>query len=258
MNRIKYLLTFSFILMLPHAQAEIATKYMYAKDTATPMITKPSEIVGKTGFRPRQPGQTRGLGFAFGREWVFANNAEMMTEAVYDKSNGLTGSDFMAALKDYSKKACIPTLLMGGHGWGSPLAGNGISTDVVAKGSIYRDADKGFYLTGKKRASVYGSLKSGIADKSIRFCSECEIYMHACSISKDFGTAIAKTTGCRVIAADYKVSPVDPGLENLDDNGSYDHVWFTSGKGNFYEYLSNGKRKIIGQSFIFDPSFLNK
>ena len=237
------------------ANAASSYKYLYAKDgKKTLSRQKPSQLKGDRTIRQRKARTTPGLGFSFGREWVFINNAEVMKTTKYSQQKGLTGWDFLKSLESYSKAACIPSLLVGGHGWGSPLAGRKV--DSIAKGSLWRDAGKGFYLTGSSRPSINTTLKSRIAKKTIRFCNKCEIYLHACSISNAFASSLSKVTGCNVVAADYKVSPVDPAREGQPDRGQWDHVWFTSGKGNFFEYLPNGKRKVIGQSFVFDPSYI--
>jgi hypothetical protein len=112
-------------------------------------------------------------------------------------------------------------------------------------------------------------LKDKIESGRIRFCQDrCEIYLHACSISNAFASTLARTTGCHVVAADFKVSPVSPtyGVDvirhpttsqrKFPNNGEYEQVWFTSGPGTFWEYLPNGDRKEIGQTFIFDPDYL--
>ena len=246
---------FSLMILGLSAQPSSAAEYkfLYATDgKRTLSLRKPSQLKGNSMARHRRAGSTPGLGFSFGREWVFINNVEVMKTTKYDQKKGLTGWDFINSLKSYSKAACIPSLLVGGHGWGSPLAGDKV--DSIAKGSQWRDSGKGFYLDGAKRPGINTTLKAAVEAKTIRFCNQCEIYLHACSISKEFASSLSKVSGCNVIAADFKVSPVDPGSEGERDIGQWDHIWFTSGKGNFFEYLPNGQRKVIGQSFIFDPS----
>jgi hypothetical protein len=218
----------------------------------------PAEVAGLEQVRKRNQIKVKGLGFSLGTESVFANNVEMMTTQFYSKE-GLTGYRLIEELENYSAVQCIPTLLLAGHGFGSSLAGK--ARDAIAKGSKWRDEGKGFYLDAPG-ASITGLLKDKIESGRIRFCQDrCEIYLHACSISNAFASTLARTTGCHVVASDFKVSPVSPtyGVDvirhpttsqrKFPNNGEYEQVWFTSGPGTFWEYLPNGDRKEIGQTY---------
>ncbi len=187
-----------------------------------------------------------GLGFALGREGVFQNNVNMMKDSSYAKK-GQTGYDLLNSLKKYTKnKGCIPNFLIAGHGWG---AGDG-KRETIATGSNSRDANLGFSLEGKG-ATIKGDLAALVKSGEVKFCKACQIFLHACSISHNYAETLATTTGCSVVSATYKVSPVDT------NDGFYDHVWFTSAGGKFFKYTptDDGKvaRKTIGEEFIFDP-----
>ncbi|MEO5668893.1 MAG: hypothetical protein ABIR96_12610 [Bdellovibrionota bacterium] len=187
-----------------------------------------------------------GVGFALGREGVFRNNAELMKSSSYS-STGQTGYDLLNALKKYtSAKGCVPNLLVAGHGWGSHEG----KRETIATGSIARDANKGFNLDGAG-ATIKGDLARLIKNGEVKFCGSCQIFLHACSISDNYSETLAKVSGCSVVSANDKVSPVDT------NSGEYDHVWFTSGGGRFSKYTptSDGRvsRRTIGEEFIFDP-----
>lgn len=188
-----------------------------------------------------------GLGFSFGREQVFKNNANMMKDSSYSKS-GQNGAAFMASLKRYTlNKGCIPNLMIAGHGWG---ASDG-KRESIATGSNSRNANQGLYVDGPG-TTIKGHLADSIERGDVKFCGQCQIFLHACSISHNYSETLAKTTGCSVVSADYKVSPVDT------DTGVYDHVWFTSAGGKFTKYTpasdrASVSRRSIGEEFIFDP-----
>jgi len=249
-------------------------KFLYAgtgvlsdKNAYTLMRMHPAEVDGLPQVRSRFKIHSEGIGFALGKESVFANNVEMMETSHYS-SSGKTGTQLIQALQDYSKAQCIGRLLLAAHGFGSSLSGGG--RDAISKGSVWRDSGLGFYLNGAG-PSVEGTLKKKIESGQIRFCTDvCEIYFHACSISKEFASSLSKVTGCNVVASDYKVSPISPtygtasikrpttSKRNYRNIGEFEQVWFTSGAGQFWEYLPNGARKKIGQSFIFDPDYILK
>ncbi len=195
--------------------------------------------------------KSQGLGFALGREGVFRNNVNMMSTSDYS-SSGQTGADFIDALKKYTReKGCLPNLLIAGHGWGAaehPM-------EAIATGSTSRDAGKGIYLheqKGRDVVSINGDLKRLVDSGEVKFCKSCRIFLHACSISHDYSEGLVKATGCSVVSANYKVSPVDT------NTGVYDHVWFTSAGGKFYQYSPRDDgsiaRRTIGQEYIFHPA----
>lgn len=236
-------------------------KFKYAKPgNLTKMRTHPSQVKDLKNVRKRnQIPKIRGVGFSFGRETVFKNNVALMKDSHYS-SKGLKGNDLLDALEDYSEGgACIPTLLLAGHGWGSPIAVDGKKIDAIAKTHIDRNNGFGLYLRhpNASAVSVEGAISQKIKSKRINFCGECEVFVHACNISKEFAGSLSRVTGCRVVAADFQVSPVTPkpsdSWSSFPDDGRYDHVWFTSAKGNFFEYLPDGRRATIGKGFVFDP-----
>jgi hypothetical protein len=152
------------------------------------------------------------------------------------------------ALEKYTKSnGCIPNLMIAGHGWG---AFDG-KVESISTGSIARDSVLGLYLNpvaNSEGASIKGALQTRIDSGKIRFCEDsCKIRIHACSISHEFSQSMANATGCDVVSATYKVSPVDT------NNGIFDHVWFTSAHGKFYKYQAHypNAREELGQSFVF-------
>jgi hypothetical protein len=186
-----------------------------------------------------------GVGFALGREGVFRNNVKLMSDFSYSP-NGQTGTDLLNALKKYTRnKGCIPNLLIAGHGWGA----EGNKRETIATGSTSRDNNLGFNLEGKG-ATIKGDLARLVKSGEVKFCKSCEVFLHACSISHDYSETLAQVTGCSVVSATYKVSPVDT------DSGIYDHVWFTSAGGKFFKYTphEDGKvsRKMLGEEYVFD------
>ena len=236
--------------------------FKYAKaGSPTKMRTHPRQVRDLKQVRKRnQIPKIQGVGFSFGGEMVFKNNVSLMKKRHFS-SKGLKGADFVRALEEYSKGgACIPSLLLAGHGWGSPIAVYGKKIDSIAKNHVDRNNGVGLYRKHSKSSavSIEGTLAMKIKSREINFCNECEIMVHACNMSKEFGSSLAKTSGCRVVAADFQVSPVGPKSSDswsaFPDDGRYDHVWFTSAKGNFFEYLPDGRREVIGKGFIFDPA----
>jgi len=188
-----------------------------------------------------------GVGFSFGREQVFKNNVNMMKNSSFS-SRGQNGAAFIASLKKYTlNKGCIPNLMIAGHGWGA----SGDKRESIATGSSSRNADQGLYIEGRG-TTIKGDLARNIASGDIKFCSDCQIFLHACSISHNYSETLAQTTGCSVVSANNKVSPIDT------NTGVYDHVWFTSAGGKFSKYTPSAdgnsvSRKTIGEEFIFDP-----
>jgi len=245
-------------LFTQHTQAQDHAAAAAAPAAATPAVR---ETVRRTPAQVANAGVTsmyklpkfEGLGFSLGREGVFRNNVNMMKDMSYS-SSGQTGDALLASMKKYTlNKGCIPNLLIAGHGWG---ARDG-KRETIATGSTSRDNNKGFSLKGAG-ATILGDLSSkrnlqGLVNSGeVKFCKSCQIFLHACSISHEYSEALAKTSGCSVVSATYKVSPIDT------DTGVYDHVWFTSAGGKFHKYTPNAEtgevaRRVIGEEFIFDP-----
>lgn len=244
-----------------------SSQFLYAgKGPETKLRQHPSQLEGLNFIRKRGIGHIEGVGFAFGNESVFKNNVNMMSDNHYSPS-GKSGAEFIRVLENYtSQNGCVPKLLIGAHGH--------YTSNSRTESAISRAVNRGrsqqnvFYRTSQSenhRISIEGLLKSKIQNNSIKFCQQCEIYIHACNIAHNFSKSLAQNTGCRVISATDKVSPVSPTYTDQKVNGNhypnigeYEQVWFTSGRGDFYEYLPTGQAKKIGKSFVADPDFIQQ
>jgi len=184
----------------------------------------------------------QGVGFSFGSESVFRNNAQLMKRS-YTSQSGLNGAQFLSALKSASKDwGCIPNLFIGAHGFTNKNKGK----MILAKDIPTKRKGLGFHESGSKASLQV--METMIERKEIKFCRECEIAIHACTVDPSFSIKLAELTQCSVVSATYKVSPAKA------ITGEYDHVWTTSGKGKFFRYIpvtGDVLIETIGKEYVF-------
>ena len=116
-------------------------------------------------------------------------------------SRANTGKEIIDTLREKtlsSEKCCIRNLTFAGHGWAynGSFASQGDGIPGVG------DTSSGLYLDKRDdNSATVADLEREIQNGKIRFCEDCRIQIYACRISDNFTNALAKVTGCGVIAA---------------------------------------------------------
>lgn len=140
-----------------------------------------------------------------------------------------SGKQFIDRLEEYSDTvACIPKVVSVSHGWGSHKGGgdwHGLSG---------RTRNNGLYSSSETRPKKWGSVRSSddlaasVKSGDIKFCNSCIIQFYACNVSTQFAKSVAKATGCQVVLATGKASPLFRSSETeLDKKQMYNghHYW---------------------------------
>jgi hypothetical protein len=155
-----------------------------------------------------------------------------------------SGEELLTFLTELSKNSCcIQTLTIAGHGWRGPTDGPGIP-GVAGGSGLYRDGS-GWADPANGGRSIQ-DLKDSISKGDVKFCSPCTIQIHACSISREFGSDLASATGCRVVAAgggcDRPLPNQWRSTAQTGDNGN-------NPSNEFHESFPNGTQNDIGHTY---------
>ena len=173
-----------------------------------------------------------GVSIYTGNEMVFKNNARKFSGNPFFAESA---KDFLAHLEsesDKSRHRCIPKLTFAGHGWGDPEGGPGLPMGGFETGFYTDKASKkdkeyrtGWGPFGSSEARSLVDLKKLVKKKKIRFCSRCLIQIHSCNIAEDFGSELAKVSGCQVVTSAGQCAPIST------FDGSLDHHWISGQDG---------------------------
>lgn len=140
-----------------------------------------------------------------------------------------SGKQLIKTLKEYSDTVkCIPKIVSASHGWAS-REGEG-----EWHGLSGRTRNNGIYASNETRPKKWGSSRTSedlaeeVAKGEINFCNSCIVQFYACNVSTTFAKSVAKATGCQVVLATGKASPIFTSSETeLDVQKMYNghHYW---------------------------------
>ncbi|MFT6069230.1 MAG: hypothetical protein ACJAT2_000293 [Bacteriovoracaceae bacterium] len=210
---------------LPSIVGEDAFAVQYREDFMTKHGITSYEKYGITHFENNKIGL--GLVKSANRnENVFKH---ILSKTSKTKMKWNSGKQLIERLKEYSDSvSCIPKVVSASHGWASHKGGgdwHGLSG---------RTRNNGFYASEEARPKKWGAsrtsedLAAEVKEGNIKFCNKCIIQFYACNVSTKFAKSVAKASGCQVVLATGKASPLFRSSETqLDVDQMYNghHYW---------------------------------